>query len=57
MSLFKEDAAATNTSAIPDPKQTVMGPRPELLNMYDRRHRKDKHPVLLKRFRKYLDNV
>jgi len=25
------------------------------INMTDRRRRKDKHPVLLKRFRKYID--
>jgi len=51
-----EDAAATNTGVIPDPKQTVQGPRAKLLYMYDRRRRKDKAPVLLKRFRKYTEN-
>jgi len=50
-----EDVAATSTANIPDPKQTAQGPRAKLLYMYDRRRRKDKPPVMLKRFRKYTD--
>ena len=32
-----------------------MGPRVRSINVTDRRRRKDKHPVLLKRFKKYWD--
>lgn len=46
----------TNTSAIPNPADTAMGPRVKTTNVYDKRRRKDKHPVLLKRFRKYLSD-
>jgi len=61
-----EDAAAVNTGSIPNPAQTAMGPSRmpihiyrrrvgQEINMTDRRRRKDKTPVLLKRFRKYMD--
>jgi len=50
-----EDVAATSTASIPDPKQTAQGPRAKLIRMYDKRRRKDKPPLLLKRFRKYMD--
>ena len=63
---MKEDAAAVNTGSIPNPAQTAMGPSRmpihiyrrrvgQEINMTDRRRRKDKTPVLLKRFRKYMD--
>ena len=39
------------------PKDTkTMGPRLKTTTMHDRRRKKDKLPVLLKRFRTYLDN-
>ena len=61
-----EDVAATSTASIPNPAQTAMGPSRmpihiyrrrvgKEINMTDRRRRKDKTPVLLKRFRKYID--
>ncbi len=61
-----EDVAAVNTGSIPNPAQTAMGPSRlpvhifrrrvgQEINMTDRRRRKDKTPVLLKRFRKYMD--
>ena len=46
----------TTTASIPNPADTAMGPRVKATNVYDRRRRKDKHPVLLKRFRKYLSD-
>ena len=45
-----EDAPSVNTSAIPNPADTLQGP----INMTDRRRRKDKKPVILKRFRDYF---
>jgi len=51
---MQEDVAATSTASIPNPAQTAMGRRPKLTYMYDRRRKKDKPPVLLKRFRKYM---
>lgn len=65
-SMKKEDAAATSTASIPNPAQTAMGPRLPVhllrrrrgmeINMTDRRRRKDKTPVLLKKFRKYMED-
>lgn len=52
-----EDAPTMNTGAIPDPKTTVMGPRIKQVNVTDRRRKKDKVPVLLKRFRKYYEDL
>ena len=51
-----EDAPTMNTGAIPDPKSTAMGPRTKEINVTDRRRKKDKIPVLLKRFRRYIDD-
>ena len=62
----EEDVAATSTASIPNPAQTAMGPSRmpihiyrrrvgQEINMTDRRRRKDKTPVLLKRFRNYID--
>lgn len=53
---IKEDAPAVNTGSIPNPAQTSMGPKFKPLNVTDRRRRKDKHPVVLKRFRKYIES-
>ena len=47
-----EDVPTNNTSAIPNPATTAMGPN----YVHDRRRRKDKFPVLLKRFRKYIED-
>ena len=46
----------TTVSSIPNPAQTSMGPRFKTTNVTDRRRRKDQVPVLLKRFRKYIDH-
>ena len=49
-----EDMAANNAGNIHNPAVTVQGPRPQLgVSVTDRRRRKDKPPVVLKRFRKY----
>ena len=45
-----------NTSAIPNPADTAMGPRIRNMTMHDKRRKKDKLPVLLKRFRKYIED-
>ena len=34
-----------------------MGPRIKAMNVTDRRRRKDKQPVMLKRFREYMKNA
>lgn len=52
-----EDAPATNTGSIPNPAQTAMGPRIKSINVTDRRRKKDQIPVLLKRFRKYIEDT
>ena len=51
-----EDGAANSTAVIPNPAQTAMGPRYRPKNVTDRRRKKDKPPVLLKRFRKYIED-
>ena len=51
-----EDVAANSTAVIPNPAQTAMGPRYRPKNVTDRRRKKDKPPVLLKRFRKYIED-
>ena len=51
INMHSEDAAAVNTGSIPNPATTAQGP----INVTDRRRRKDKSPVLLKRFRKYME--
>ena len=51
-----EGAPAVNTTSIPNPAKTAMGPRFKAQNVTDRRRRKDKHPVVLKRFRKYMED-
>ena len=47
-------ASATTTATIPNPADTVMGPRFKTTNMTDRRYKKKGLPVFLKRFRKYI---
>ena len=47
----------TTTANIPNPIDTAMGPRIKTVNVTDRRRKKDRIPVLLKRFRKYIDEV
>lgn len=49
-----EDAAATSTASIPNPAQTAMGPSFKPKNVTDRRRKK--RMVLLKRFRKHMEN-
>jgi len=51
----EEDApAGANTGSIPSPADTAMGPRLKTTTVTDRRRRKDQLPVLLKRFRKFI---
>jgi len=47
----------TTTASIPNPAATAQGPRLKLTNVTDRRRRKDQVPVLLKRFRKYIEDT
>ena len=47
-----EDVPSTSTASIPNPAATAMGPN----YVHDRRRRKDKFPVMLKRFRKYIED-
>ena len=51
-----EDVAAVNTGSIPNPATTVMGKRPKEINVTDRRRKKSQLPVLLKRFRKHMED-
>ena len=44
------------TADIPNPAQTAMGPRLKTTTMHDKRRKKDQFPVLLKRFRKYIED-
>ena len=53
---YKEDAAAVNTGSIPNPADTAMGPKPKEVNVTDRRRKKNGSVVLLKRFRKYIED-
>ena len=47
-----EDVPTNSTAAIPNPINTSMGPT----TIHDKRRKKDKMPVLLKRFRKYIED-
>ena len=49
---FEEDAPATNTSSIPNPVDTAMGPRLSPIVTQDKRKRK--RPAVLKRFAKFI---
>ena len=51
-----EDVAAVNTGSIPNPATTFMGKRPKEINVTDRRRKKSQLPVLLKRFRKHMED-
>jgi hypothetical protein len=55
MKIKKEDAMTTADAGIPHDTKN-MGPKVKAINMTDRRRRKDKLPVLLKRFRKYMED-
>ena len=55
MDKLNEDVAAVNTGSIPNPATTVMGKRPKEINVTDRRRKKNTLPVLLKRFRKHME--
>lgn len=55
INMHTEDAAAVNTGSIPNPATTVMGKRPKEINVTDRRRKKNTLPVLLKRFRKHME--
>ena len=51
-----EELGMTTASAgIPQDTKN-MGPKFKAQNVTDRRRRKDKHPVVLKRFRKYMED-
>jgi len=52
-SMKKEEM--TTTASIPNPAKTSMGPRFKPMSVTDRRRKKDK-TVLLKRFRKYMED-
>ena len=56
MAQAKASSEDTTTASIPNPADTAMGPRVKSTNVHDRRRRKDKPPVLLKRFSKYLSD-
>ena len=56
INMHTDDAAAVNTGSIPNPATTVMGKRPKEINVTDRRRKKNKLPVLLKRFRKHMED-
>lgn len=46
----------TTTASIPNPATTAMGPRLKTTTMHDKRRRKDRQPVLLKRFSQYFND-
>ena len=50
-----ESMMTTADAGIPQDTKN-MGPRLKTTVMHDRRRRKDGHPVLLKRFRKYIED-
>lgn len=50
-----EEVPGTSTASIPNPADTAMGPQFRTTSVVDKRRRKDQHPVLLKRFRKYIE--
>ena len=52
----KTSEEMTTTANIPNPADTAMGPRIKTSYMHDRRRKKSGLPVLLKRFRKYIDD-
>tara|TARA_Y100000004_G_scaffold185985_1_gene236891 strand:+ start:458 stop:910 length:453 start_codon:yes stop_codon:yes gene_type:complete len=52
----KQKNEMVTTAAIPNPVDTAMGPRLKTTTMHDKRRKKDKLPILLKRFRKYIED-
>ena len=56
INMHTEDAAAVNTGVIPNPATTAQGPKFKAKTVTDRRRRKDKQPVLLKRFRRFMED-
>ena len=56
MARAKAKSEVTTTASIPNPADTAMGPKLKTTVMHDRRRKKDKHPKLLKRFSKYLED-
>ena len=51
-----KEEPTVNTSAIPNPADTAMGPKPKEVSVTDRRRKKNGSVVLLKRFRKYMED-
>lgn len=51
---MKEEMTTTASAGIPADTQN-MGPKFRTTDVTDKRRRKDKPPVLLKRFRKYIE--
>ena len=57
MAQAKASSEQMTTAMAGIPQDTKnMGPRLKTTAVHDKRRRKDKHPVLLKRFRKYIDD-
>jgi hypothetical protein len=57
MAQAKASSEQMTTAMAGIPQDTKnMGPRIKTTAVHDKRRRKDKHPVLLKRFRKYIDD-
>lgn len=57
MKRIKEEAPSTNTGSVAFPPIAVWkkaNVKPDVRNVTDRRYRKDKPPVMLKRFREYV---
>jgi len=52
---MKEEMMTTAAAGIPTDTKN-MGPKFRTTSVTDRRRKKDKPPVLLKRFRKYMDD-
>lgn len=52
---FESEATTTADAGIPHDTKN-MGPTYKAINMVDRRRKKDKSPILLKRFRKYMED-
>jgi len=57
MKKVEEEDGGTTTASIPNPADTAMGPRLKTTNVTDRRRKKSALPILLKRFRKYIEDT
>ncbi len=53
---MRKTSEDTTTASIPNPAQTAQGPSYRPITVHDRRRKKKKHPVLLKRFRDYYQD-